>query len=91
MRKKLRIISFIVITVCFLPLIFNLKIITESPWHITVCFLFMIPYAFYESIQLTKDDKINNTHTFRNRILMMIIAAVILILSSIYMNINYQP
>ena len=91
MRKFLRITALIVVVAYFLPLLIPIKIIADSFWHKAIGFLLMIPYAIYESIQLIKDDKINNTHTFRNRILMMIIAAVILILSSIYMNIIYQP
>jgi hypothetical protein len=91
MRKFLRITSFIVVLAYFLPLIIPIKIIAESSWHKTICFLFMIPYAIYESIQLIKDDKINNTHTFRKRLIMMVVAAVILILSSIYMNRAYHP
>ena len=91
MRKILRIISFVVIAIAFIPQILQIKVITESFWHLTICLLYMIPYAIYESIQLIKDDKINNTHTFRNRILMMIIASIVLILSSIYMNRIYHP
>lgn len=91
MRKFLRITALIVVVAYFLPLLISIKIIADNFWHKAIGFLFMIPYAIYELIQLIKDDKINNTHTFRNRILMMIIAAVILILSSIYMNIIYQP
>jgi len=91
MRKFLRITSFLFVGAYFIPLLIPIKTIADSSWHKPICFLFMIPYAIYESTQLIKDDKINNTHTFRNRILMVVIALSILYLSTIYMNRVYHP
>ena len=70
----------------FLPLLIPINSIIDSPWYLSIFLLFMVPYGIYESKQLIKDDKINNTHTLRNRLIMMIIALAILYLSSFIMN-----
>ena len=62
MRKKLKIIYFIVLLAYFIPLIYRIQDIIDSYWYTPVFLTFMIPYSIYESIQLIKDDKINNTN-----------------------------
>ena len=73
----------------FVPLIFRNQNIIDSYWYTPVFLIFMIPYGIYESIQLIKDDKINNTNIFRNRIIMMVIVLLILFFYTYYLNSIY--
>lgn len=89
MRKTLKIIFFIFTIIYLYRWLGSIKIyidyITPTYW------IFTIPYIVYESSHLIKDDKINGTHTFRNRLIIMAVGGLILILSSIYLNRIYQP
>ena len=89
MRKKLKIIYFIVLIAYFIPLIYRIQDIIDSYWYTPVFLTFMIPYSIYESIQLIKDDKINNTNIFRNRIIMMVVVLIIVFSYSYYLKSNY--
>jgi hypothetical protein len=89
MRKKLKIIYFIILIAYFIPPVFRMQNIIDSHWYIPVFLIFMIPYGIYESIQLIKDDKINNTNIFRNRIIMMVIVLLILFFYTYYLNSIY--
>jgi len=90
MRRILKIIFFIVLVIYFLPLLIPIKAIANSFWHPIICSMFMIPYSIYESIQLIKDDKANNTHVFRNRILMVLGVLIVLYLFNLYMSKYYS-
>lgn len=89
MRKFLR-ISFVTFTIAFILrryISHNINDITL----IIIYFALAILYAIYELSQIKKDDKINHTNTFKNRLLLVIVAGIILILSSVYMNWYYTP
>ncbi|MBC7525182.1 MAG: hypothetical protein H7239_12180 [Flavobacterium sp.] len=85
MRKLLQIAFYMLLALYFLPLIIPIKSIADSWWHKPIYFLLMIFNVFYESINLINDDKINKTHRFRNRLLMMIIGLVVFYLSTFIM------
>jgi len=91
MRKILKIIFITLSAIFFLKWLIPVKINIEVFYINIFYFIIAVPYVIYESKQLIKDDKINNTHTFRNRMLMILIAAAIMILSITIMNRIYQP
>ncbi len=74
----------------FLPDFFSIKNHVNIFWYKTVCFLYVIPYSVYELIQIKKNDLINNTNVFYKRILLMLVASIILILSSLILNRIYS-
>ena len=90
MRKTLRIIFFILMFAYLCRWLFPFKINLEEYYITAIVWIYTIPWAIYESSQLIKDDKVNGTHVFRNRLIMMAVAAIIMVLSSIYLNRIYH-
>lgn len=86
MRKKLKIIFYIWSIIYFFRWLSPVKINIDDDYVHLIYWIFTLPYLIYESSQLIKDDKVNGTHVFRNRLIMMAVAGIILILSAIYMN-----
>jgi hypothetical protein len=80
MRKKLKIISYILLAL-FLFRSFFLGTNSKYEVYIVVVYLFfVIPYLLYESVQRTKDDPNSKTSTLGYRIIMAIIGSIALIL-----------
>jgi len=89
MRKILK-IAFVIFTLAFI-LRRHIPISIDDGTLLIIYFALAILYAIYELSQIKKDDKVNNTNTFKNRLLVVIVAGIILILSSVYMNWYYTP
>jgi hypothetical protein len=84
MRKKLKIIFYIVSFLFFYNWIIPSEINIDMFWIKIIYITFLIPYMIYESIQLKKDDKIKASPFFINRLYLAIIYSIVLLLLIIY-------
>lgn len=85
MRKKLKILFYIFSAIFFYGWLFPTKIDVDTLYIKIAYVTFLIPYIFYETIQLTNDDKIKGTPFFINRLHLAIIYSVMLILLIIFL------
>jgi len=85
MKNKFQIYSIIVLLLYFLPKLFKIKGFTENIWYDIICFILIITLAFFESKKLIQFDKLNNTNKFKQRILLVIAALIVLIAVKIYL------
>lgn len=85
MRKKLKILFYILSVLFFSWQLIPVKLNIDIFYIQISYFTFLIPYIIYESIQLTNDDKIKGTPFFINRIKLAIICSVLLLLFIILM------
>lgn len=90
MRTYFKLAFFIILIAFFLPQLVSIKHISDNLWYKVICIFLILLYSIYESKQLIKDDKINNTNTFRNRLILIFIVLVIYFLSNVYMNSIYK-
>lgn len=88
MKNKLQIYFIIVLLLYFLPKLFKIKGVTENIWYDIICFTLIITLAFFESKKLIQFDKLNNTNKFKQRILLVIVALIVLISVKIYYKLN---
>jgi hypothetical protein len=80
MRKKLKILFYILSALFFYGWLIPVKIDVEA-FYIKIAYIsFLIPYMFYETMQLKNDDKIKGTPFFINRLHLVIICSVLLLL-----------
>jgi hypothetical protein len=80
MRKKLKILFYILSALFFYNWLIPIKINIEA-FYIKLAYVsFLIPYMIYEVRQLTNDDKIRGTYFFVNRSYLVIFWSVILLL-----------
>lgn len=84
MKNKFQIYSIVVLLFYFLPKLLKIKGFTESIWYDIICFIAIIILAFFELKRLIKFDKLNNTHKFKQRILLVIVALIVLIVVRIF-------
>jgi hypothetical protein len=84
MKNKIQIYSIVVSLFYFLPKLLKIKGFTETIWYEIICFIAIISLAFFESKKLLKFDKLNNTNKFKQRILLVISALIVLIVVKIY-------
>lgn len=85
MKNKFQIYAIIVLSFYFLPKLLKIKGFTENIWYDIICFIAIIVLAFFELKKLLKFDKLNNTNKFKQRILLVIAALIVLILFRIYL------
>lgn len=83
MKNKIQLFSIILVFIYFIPKFVKIKGFTETIWFDIICFIAMITLAFFEIRRLLKFDKLNNTNKFKGRILLVISALVVLIISRI--------
>jgi uncharacterized membrane protein len=91
MRRTLSIIFFIVSMLYFFRWLIPFKIPVQERYVDIAYLVILIPYVIYECSNLIKDDKVNRTHRFRNRILMTLGVAVIMFVSVVVLNKVYHP
>jgi hypothetical protein len=84
MKNKFQIYSIVVLLFYFLPKLLKIKGFTESIWYDIICFIVIIFLAFFELKRLIKFDKLNNTNKFKQRILLVIVALIVLIVVRIF-------
>jgi hypothetical protein len=84
MKNKIQIYSIVVSLFYFLPKLLKIKGFTETIWYEIICFIAIISLAIFESKKLLKFDKLNNTNKFKQRILLVISALIVLIVVKIY-------
>lgn len=84
MKNKIQIYSIVISLFYFLPKLLKIKGFTETIWYEIICFIAIISLAFFESKKLLKFDKLNNTNKFKQRILLVISALIVLIVVKIY-------
>lgn len=84
MKNKIQMFSLIVVLIYFLPKLLKIKGFTETINFEIICFIAIISLAFFESKKLLKFDKLNNTNKFKQRILLVISALIVLIVVKIY-------
>lgn len=84
MKNKFQIYAIIVLSFYFLPKLLKIKGFTENIWYDIICFIAIILIAFFELKKLLKFDKLNNTNKFKQRILLVFTALIVLILFRIY-------
>lgn len=84
MKNKFQIYSIVVLLFYFLPKLLKIKGFTESIWYDIICFIAIITLAFFELKRLLKFDKLNNTNKFKQRILLVIVALIVLIVVRIF-------
>lgn len=84
MKNKFQIYSIVVLLFYFLPKLLKIKGYTESIWYDIICFIAIIILAFFELKRLIKFDKLNNTHKFKQRILLVTVALIVLIVVRIF-------
>jgi hypothetical protein len=84
MKNKIQMFSLIVVLIYFLPKLLKIKGFTETIYFEIICFIAIISLAFFESKKLLKFDKLNNTNKFKQRILLVISALIVLIVVKIY-------
>lgn len=85
MKNKIQIYSIIVLLLYFLPKLFKIKGFTKNIWYDIICFILIITLAFFESKKLIQYDKLNNTNKFKQRIILVIVALIVLIVVKIYL------
>ena len=85
MKIKIQIYSIIILLLYFTPKLLKLKGFTENIWYDIICFITIISLAFFESKTLIKLDKLNNTTKFKERILLVFAALIVLIVGKIYL------
>ncbi len=85
MKNKFQIYSVLVLLFYFLPKLLKVKGFTENIWYEIVCFIAIISLAFFELKRLMKFDKLNNTNKFKQRILLVIAALIVLIAVKMYL------
>ena len=83
MKNKIQLFSIILVFIYFIPKFLKIKGFTETIWFDIICFIAIITLAFFEIRRLLKFDKLNNTNKFKGRILLVISALVVLIISRI--------
>lgn len=84
MKNKIQMFSLVVVVIYFLPKLLKIKGFTETIYFEIICFIAIISLAFFESKKLLKFDKLNNTNKFKQRILLVISALIVLIVVKIY-------
>lgn len=84
MKNKIQMFSLVVLLIYFLPKLLKIKGFTETIYFEIICFIAIISLAFFESKKLLKFDKLNNTNKFKQRILLVISALIVLIVVKIY-------
>jgi hypothetical protein len=84
MKNKIQMFSLVVVLIYFLPKLLKIKGFTETIYFEIICFIAIISLAFFESKKLLKFDKLNNTNKFKQRILLVISALIVLIVFKIY-------
>ncbi|WP_396154833.1 hypothetical protein [Flavobacterium macrobrachii] len=91
MRKILKIIFIVISTVFFLKWLLPYEITEKNIFYINMAYLiFLIPYGIYELKQIINEDKTNNTNILKERIILVIIAFIVLALSSLILNNIYK-
>lgn len=91
MRKILKITFIIISTIFFLKWLSPYEITEKNIFYINMAYLiFLIPYGIYELRQIINDDKNNNTNILKERIILVIIASIVLALSSLILNNIYK-
>ena len=85
MRKKLKIIFYILSFLFFSCQLISIKLNIDVVYTQVLYVLFLIPYMIYESIKLTNEDKIKGTPFFINRYLLVIIFSVSLVLFIVFL------
>ncbi len=86
MRKKLKIIFLFCTFLYFGQLILPREIKLDSFIYEILYAIVLIPYLIYEFAELIKEDRMNKTNKFKNRIILMVIFTILLVLSSLYLN-----
>lgn len=86
MKNKIQMFSLVVVLIYFLPKLLKIKGFTETIYFEIICFIAIISLAFFESKKLLKFDKLNNTNKFKQRILLVFAALIVLIVVKIYFN-----
>lgn len=86
MKNKIQMFSLVVLLIYFLPKLLKIKGFTETIYFEIICFIAIISLAFFESKKLLKFDKLNNTDKFKQRILLVLSALIVLIVVKIYFN-----
>jgi hypothetical protein len=84
MKNKFQIYAIVVILLYFLPKLLKIKGFTENIWYDIICFATIISLGFFELKRLLKFDKLNNTNKFKERILLVISALILLIIVRIF-------
>ncbi len=84
MKNKFQIYSIVVLLLYFSPKLLIIKGFTESLWYDIICFIAIISLAFFELKRLIKFDKLNNTNKFKQRILLVIVALIVLIILRVF-------
>ena len=84
MKNKFQIYSVLVLLFYFLPKLLKVKGFTENIWYEIVCFIAIISLAFFELKILMKLDKLNNTNRFKQRIILVIVALIVLIIVRVF-------
>jgi prolipoprotein diacylglyceryltransferase len=85
MKNKFQIYSIIVVFLYFIPKLLKIKGFTENIWYDIICFIAIITLGFLELKRLLKFDKLNNTNKFKQRLLLVITALIIFIITRIYL------
>ena len=84
MKNNFQIYSVLVLLFYFLPKLLKVKGFTENIWYEIVCFIAIISLAFFELKILMKLDKLNNTNRFKQRIILVIVALIVLIIVRVF-------
>ena len=84
MKNKFQIYSVLVLLFYFLPKLLKVKGFTENIWYEIVCFIAIISLAFFELKRIMKLDKLNNTNRFKQRIILVIVALIVLIIVRVF-------
>ena len=83
MKNKVQVYSIIIVLLYFLPKLLKIKGFTESIWFDIICFIAIISLAFFELKKLLALDKLNGTNKFKQRLLLVLGALVVLIVGKI--------
>lgn len=86
MKNKFQIFIIIVLLLYFLPKLLKIKGFTENIWYDIICFILIIILAFFESKKLIQFDKLNKTNKFKQRILLVFVAFIVIIAIKIFIN-----
>jgi hypothetical protein len=84
MKNKFQIYSIVVLLLFFAPKLLKIKGFTESLWYDIICFIAIISLAFFELKRIIEFDKLNNTNKFKQRILLVIVALIVLVIVRVF-------